>query len=62
MNEDNDSAAAMCDACCYEDNEPMGVLGRRAHYRCRACGWEWSQLLEYASRDDARLDRGQVFA
>ena len=30
MNDDYDdsNAAAMCDVCCYEDNEPMGALGR----------------------------------
>jgi transposase-like protein len=23
---------------CGEENEPMGVLGRLAHFCCRACG------------------------
>lgn len=21
---------------------PLGVLGTRAHFRCRSCGWDWS--------------------
>lgn len=27
---------------CGEVNEPLGKLGNRVHYRCRACGIEYS--------------------
>lgn len=27
---------------CTTINAPMGTLGRRLHYRCRACGQQWS--------------------
>lgn len=28
---------------CDAANTPMGSLGRTNHYRCRACGWMYSQ-------------------
>lgn len=31
---------------CGEENDPQGILGRQAHYRCADCGWWYSQRLE----------------
>lgn len=34
-----------CPACGYQtvdDENWMGVLGNRDHFRCRRCGWMWS--------------------
>ena len=36
---------AICPACGYAHEAPCGVLGtlgNRTHYRCRACGAQWS--------------------
>jgi len=51
---DDSNAAAMRDVCCYEDNEPMGALGRTLHYRCRACGWMWSERLVDTTEDELK--------
>lgn len=32
-----------CDECYFTD---LGILGRRQHVRCRACGWDQSWLVE----------------
>jgi rubredoxin len=39
MDEEDDDACPMCD----EANPPMGMLGKRLWYRCRACGMQWSR-------------------
>jgi len=31
--------------CCSEINFPIGNLGYRAHYRCRACGMMYSRSI-----------------
>ena len=38
-------AALYCPKC-NERNPPIGMLGNTAHYRCRACGWFYSQVQE----------------
>jgi tRNA(Ile2) C34 agmatinyltransferase TiaS len=30
---------------CGQPNESMGVLGNRAHYRCRSCGIAYSRVI-----------------
>lgn len=34
-----------CPACpqCGGETAVLGVLGRRVHFRCRACGWDCSE-------------------
>jgi tRNA(Ile2) C34 agmatinyltransferase TiaS len=34
----------------------MGQLGRKAHFRCRACGMEWSKDIEEEEDDDSGED------
>lgn len=35
----------MCPACkCPNAGNKLGRLGRRIHYRCRDCGWQYSCL------------------
>lgn len=40
----NDGPVCECPMC--GDSQPlyMGTLGNRAHYRCRACHWDYSIL------------------
>lgn len=38
IEEPEPSRCPMCD----EANYPMGTLGNRRHYQCRACGSQWS--------------------
>jgi hypothetical protein len=40
-----DEALSNCEMCGLEA-EPSGLLGRRIHYHCAACGWWWSALNE----------------
>ena len=34
-----------CPVCGKEENEPLGVLGRLIHYRCRDCGYEYHEEM-----------------
>jgi hypothetical protein len=38
---------------CGQINEPSGLLGRRIHYCCRACGWWYSIVNDCVETDDA---------
>lgn len=33
-----------CDQCGDEQVEHLGVLGTTCHFRCRACGWQQSEV------------------
>ena len=35
-----------CPLCLGRELHLLGVLGRRYWYRCRDCGWDFSQRLE----------------
>lgn len=35
---------SICPAC-EDENEPLGLLGQRLRYRCRCCGWQWSEPI-----------------
>ena len=35
-----------CDASQPAEVCAIGVLGSRAHYRCKFCGWDWSRVVE----------------
>lgn len=37
---------ASCPLCGAEDPSELGSLGWRVHYRCRACGADFSERLE----------------
>lgn len=35
--------------CCGHENMPMGSLGMIMYYRCRMCGWDYSEEQEDAA-------------
>lgn len=37
---------ANCPACLCPDNIWIGMLGQRAHVRCRDCGMDYSYIVE----------------
>lgn len=42
-------AEISCPACAAEQpagEALLGTLGRLSHYRCRFCGWQWSEQEE----------------
>lgn len=30
----------------------LGVMGTRAHYRCRMCGWDWNETFTDEQEDE----------
>lgn len=40
-----------CSACGGE-LVTLGILGNRAHYRCRNCGWQQSQVIDCCEHSD----------
>lgn len=48
-----------CPVCNYS-NEPMGTLGNRVHYRCRACGLMYSHpKRDYETCDEFAAFQGE---
>lgn len=47
-----DLETAYCPMCDHE-NEPMGALGFKIHYRCRDCGFEYSETIEEENHESA---------
>jgi hypothetical protein len=41
---------------CDDYGSPLGVLGSLAHFRCRACGWDWSVDASEVESDDVEQD------
>lgn len=42
---DESAVCVSCPMCDTNDVGVLGILGRRAHLLCRACGWQFSRLL-----------------
>jgi tRNA(Ile2) C34 agmatinyltransferase TiaS len=50
---DNLDFCPVCDA----ESAPMGQLGNRLHYRCRACGMMWSTSAEVLDPPEQQQDQ-----
>lgn len=35
-----------CGTVQFDDEALIELLGSTAHYRCRACGWQWAREVE----------------
>ena len=56
--EDDDDNVVQCPACGAEYEKGvmlLGGLGNREHYRCRDCGYQWSEMKRRASMNKTTL-------
>ena len=49
---------SVCMMCGNIEHHAMGFLGNRAHYRCRQCGWMWSEKVSAETREAFETQEG----